>query len=45
VTFADGTASTECLAWMLVPRDAAFAAAVELFRTGQRPTPIECGDP
>lgn len=44
VTYAYGTASTEYLAWMLVPSDTAVAAAVEFFRTGKRPTSIEWGD-
>jgi hypothetical protein len=45
VTFAYGTATTEYLAWMLIPQEAAFAAAVEFFRTGRRPTSVEWKDP
>jgi len=44
ITFAYGTSSTEYLAWMLIPKEAAYAAALEFFRTGQRPTSIEWGD-
>jgi len=44
VTFAYGTAPTEYLAWMLVPKEIAFAAAAEFFRTGKRPTAVEWAD-
>jgi hypothetical protein len=29
---------------MLIPKDTAYAAATEFFRTGQQPTMVEWGD-
>jgi hypothetical protein len=43
VGFRYGTAVNEYLGWMLIPKEAAFAAAQEFFRTGQRPTTVEWG--
>jgi hypothetical protein len=45
VNFAYGTGSSEYLAWMLIPKQAAFAAAVEFYRTGKQPTSVEWDDP
>jgi len=42
--FRYGTAVNEYLGWMLIPKDAAYAAAQEFFRTGQQPTIVEWGD-
>jgi hypothetical protein len=44
VTFAYGTAHTEYLAWMLIPKEAAIAAAREFFRTGEQPTSVHWDD-
>lgn len=44
VWFAYGTGDTPYFAWMLIPTDTAFAAVVEFFRTGERPTSIDWGD-
>ncbi len=43
VGFRYGTAVNEYLAWMLIPKRTAYAAAQEFFRTGQRPTTVEWG--
>lgn len=43
VGFRYGTAVNEYLGWMFIPKQAAFAAAREFFRTGQRPTTVEWG--
>lgn len=44
VTFRYGTGFSEYLGWMLIPKETAFTAAQEFFRTGQRPTSVEWGD-
>jgi hypothetical protein len=44
VTFAYGTTPTEYLAWMLIPKETAFAAAAEFFRTGKRPDSVAWAD-
>jgi hypothetical protein len=44
VTFAYGTAPTEFLAWMLIPKADAFEAARQFYRTGTQPTNIEWDD-
>lgn len=44
VEFRYGTTVNEYLGWMLVPKQTAYAAAQEFFRTGQRPTVVEWGD-
>jgi hypothetical protein len=41
VGFRYGTAVNEYLGWMLIPKETAYTAAAEFFRTGQRPTTIE----
>jgi hypothetical protein len=40
VTFRYGTGYSEYLGWMLIPKDTAYAAAVEFFRN--RPTTHQC---
>jgi hypothetical protein len=44
VSFAYGTGTAEYLAWMLIPKATAIAAAAEFFRTGQQPTGVEWDD-
>lgn len=44
VSFQYGTGFSEYLGWMLIPKETAFAAAQEFFRTGQQPTCVEWGD-
>jgi hypothetical protein len=44
IAFRYGTGFSEYLGWMLIPKDTAYAAAAEFFRTGQRPTTVEWGD-
>ncbi|MEJ3748261.1 Imm1 family immunity protein [Actinomycetes bacterium KLBMP 9797] len=44
VTFAYGTAPTEYLAWMLIPKAVAFEAARQFHRTGAQPTNVEWDD-
>lgn len=44
VSFAYGTATTEYLAWMLIPKQDAFEAARQFYRTGEQPTNVEWDD-
>jgi hypothetical protein len=44
VTFAYGTAPTEYLAWMLIPKEDAFEAARQFHRTGAQPSNVEWDD-
>jgi hypothetical protein len=42
--FRFGTATNQYLGWMLIPKSAAYAVAVEFFHTGQQPSCVEWGD-
>jgi hypothetical protein len=44
IAFSHGTGFSQYLGWMLIPKETAYAAAAEFFRTGQRPTSVEWGD-
>jgi hypothetical protein len=44
VTFEYGTAPTEYLAWMLIPKEDAFEAARQFYRIGTQPTNVEWDD-
>jgi hypothetical protein len=44
ISFRSGTGFSEYLGWMLIPKETAFAAAQEFFRTAQQPTCVEWGD-
>ncbi len=44
ISFAYGTGVAEYQAWMLSPKDAAFTAATEFYRTGTQPTCVAWGD-
>jgi hypothetical protein len=44
IGFRHGTAVNEYLGWMLIPKEAAYRAAQEFFRTGRQPTCVEWGD-
>jgi len=44
VAFRYGTGFSEYLGWMLIPKQTAYVAAIEFFRTGQRPTSVEWAD-